>query len=274
MSFSAKFNLVAEWFDYRLTWNNLNNDKFLNIPDREVFEKLWVPVVIFENTENKHETPMDKKARLVVERRGNYTLAPITETEEIAYYKGSESSLQYSRDFYLRLKCQFELQNYPFDKQICKILLKKPSKEDKFLQYIPKKIGYTGPLDMAEFVITDYDMIDKAEDSEADIEVRIFMKRRIQKHLLSTYLPSLCILIIAQVAIYFYKEHFKTAIPLAITSMLVMYTLKGSISAQLPTTSYIKFIDIWLLYGILMPFFILIVIVLMEHLPPQQQVDQ
>ena len=274
MSFSAKFNLVAEWFDYRLTWNNLNNDKFLNIPDREVFEKLWVPVVIFENTENKHETPMDKKARLVVERRGNYTLAPITETEEIAYYKGSESSLQYSRDFYLRLKCQFELQNYPFDKQICKILLKKPSKEDKFLQYIPKKIGYTGPLGMAEFVITHYDMIDKAEDSEADIEVRIFMKRRIQKHLLSTYLPSLCILIIAQVAIYFYKEHFKTAIPLAITSMLVMYTLKGSISAQLPTTSYIKFIDIWLLYGILMPFFILIVIVLMEHLPPQQQVDQ
>ena len=64
MSFSAKFNLVAEWFDYRLTWNNLNNDKFLNIPDREVFEKLWVPVVIFVNTENKHETPMEKKARL------------------------------------------------------------------------------------------------------------------------------------------------------------------------------------------------------------------
>ena len=201
MSFSAKFNLVAEWYDARLTWNNLNDDKFLNIPDQDIIEKLWVPVIIFDNTENKYETPLDKKARLVVEKKGAYTLAPITETEEIAYYKGSENSLQYSRDFYLRFKCQFELQNYPFDKQICTILLTKPSKEDKFLRFVPKHIEYTGPLGMAEFVITNYDMVGKTGSSQADIQVRIFMKRRISKHILSTYLPSLCILIIAQVNI-------------------------------------------------------------------------
>ena len=73
-------------------------------------------------------------------------------------------------------------------------------------------------------------------------------------------------------AIYFFKEHFKTAIPLAITSMLVMYTLKASISEELPTTSYIKFIDIWLINGMLMPFVILIMIVLIEHLPESSQV--
>ena len=68
---------------------------------------------------------------------------------------------------------------------------------------------------------------------------------------------------------YFAKEHFKTAIPLAITSMLVMYTLKGSVSSKLPPTSYVKFIDIWLLYGLLIPFFILILLVLIEHLPQE-----
>ena len=71
---------------------------------------------------------------------------------------------------------------------------------------------------------------------------------------------------------YFKKEHFKSAIPLVITAMLVMYTLKGSISKDLPTTSYTKFIDIWLLYGLLMPFFILMLIVLVEHLPDNSQV--
>ena len=75
-----------------------------------------------------------------------------------------------------------------------------------------------------------------------------------------------------QAAVYFKKENFKSAIPLAITAMLVMYTLKGSISSQLPATSYTKFIDIWLLYGLLMPFLILIVIVLIEHLPDNSQV--
>ena len=50
MSFSSKFNLVAEWFDKRLTWNDLNDDKFLNIPSQDVLDKLWYPSVIFTNT--------------------------------------------------------------------------------------------------------------------------------------------------------------------------------------------------------------------------------
>ena len=79
--------------------------------------------------------------------------------------------------------------------------------------------------------------------------------------------------LLLKVAVYFDKEHFKVAIPLTITAMLVMYTLKASISSQLPPTSYIKFVDIWLLYGLLMPFFILVVIVLIEHLPGTSQVS-
>ena len=71
---------------------------------------------------------------------------------------------------------------------------------------------------------------------------------------------------------YFAKEHFKTAVPLAITSLLVMYTLKGSVASKLPQTSYIKLIDIWLLYGLLVPFFILVLLVLIEHLPNNSSV--
>ena len=51
-----------------------------------------------------------------------------------------------------------------------------------------------------------------------------------------------------------------------------MYTLKGSITSKLPPTSYIKFIDIWLLYGLLIPFFILILLVLIEHIPGESNV--
>ena len=62
MSFSAKLNLAAEWFDTRLRWKDLDNDEFLNIPNKELIDKLWVPVIIFENSENKYETPIDRKA--------------------------------------------------------------------------------------------------------------------------------------------------------------------------------------------------------------------
>ena len=67
--------------------------------------------------------------------------------------------------------------------------------------------------------------------------------------------------------LYFKDEHFKTSVPLAITAMLVMYTLNNSISSNLPLTSYIKLMDIWLLFGLILPFFIVILLVIIEHLP-------
>ena len=66
---------------------------------------------------------------------------------------------------------------------------------------------------------------------------------------------------------FFSKEHFKTSIPVSITAMLVMYTLNNSVASKLPTTSTIKFIDIWIIYGLFLHFVIIILLVLIEHLP-------
>ena len=70
-----------------------------------------------------------------------------------------------------------------------------------------------------------------------------------------------------QITVYFKPEHFKTSLPVAVTSMLVMYTLNQSVSSKLPPTSYVKFIDIWLLFGLFQPFLMIIILILMEHLP-------
>ena len=66
---------------------------------------------------------------------------------------------------------------------------------------------------------------------------------------------------------YFSKEHFKTSIPVSITAMLVMYTLNNSVASKLPQTSTIKFIDIWIIYGLFIHFLIIMLLVLIEHLP-------
>ena len=75
-----------------------------------------------------------------------------------------------------------------------------------------------------------------------------------------------------QATLYFKREHFKTSIPVAITAMLVMYTLNSSVSSKLPQTSSIKFMDIWIMYGLFIHFFILMLLVLIEHLPGQTSV--
>ena len=72
--------------------------------------------------------------------------------------------------------------------------------------------------------------------------------------------------------LYFKSEHFKTSIPVAVTAMLVMYTLNNSISSKLPQTSSIKFIDIWIIYGLFLHFLILVLLVCIEHFPHQTKV--
>ena len=54
--------------------------------------------------------------------------------------------------------------------------------------------------------------------------------------------------------------------------MLVMYTLNNSISSKLPQTSSFKFMDLWILFGLFNHFLILILLILIEHIPPVSDV--
>ena len=72
--------------------------------------------------------------------------------------------------------------------------------------------------------------------------------------------------------LYFKQEHFKTSIPVAITAMLVMFTLNNSIASKLPKTSSFKFIDLWTIYGLSLHFLIIMLLVLIEHPPDQRNI--
>ena len=52
----------------------------------------------------------------------------------------------------------------------------------------------------------------------------------------------------------------------ALTTMLVVYTLHQSISSTLPPTAYLKMIDIWLFGGLIVPFIIIVILILVDYL--------
>jgi hypothetical protein len=64
--------------------------------------------------------------------------------------------------------------------------------------------------------------------------------------------------------LFFRKQDLDLAIGLALTIMLVMYTMYQSISQSLPQTAYLKFIDIWLMFCLMVPFFVFVVQVLLK----------
>ena len=83
-------------------------------------------------------------------------------------------------------------------------------------------------------------------------------------HIATTFVPTVCLSSIAIVTLFIDTSHFEMSVTVSLTSMLVMYTLYQSVSASLPKTSYLKMIDIWILYGLVMPFIVFLVEVLLH----------
>ena len=80
------------------------------------------------------------------------------------------------------------------------------------------------------------------------------LRRKVARELLTTYLPNILLLLITFVTIFFDKNLFGDAIAVNLTIMLVMTTIFTSKIEELPPTSDMKMIDIWLIFCLVVPF--------------------
>ena len=133
-----------------------------------------------------------------------------------------------------------------------------------YLKIIPEDVTYSGSQEVMQYVVEAIEVEEVHDDGTLKINIKL--RRMFLHHLASTYLPTICLLVIAETTLYIDDSHFETTITVALTSMLVMYSLFQSISNSLPQTVYLKMIDIWLLFGLIIPFIVFLVEVLFELL--------
>ena len=91
---------------------------------------------------------------------------------------------------------------------------------------------------------------------------------------MSLFIPSICLILAAEVTLFLDKSHFEAMIMVSLTSNLVMYTLYSSIQEKLPEDSSFKFIDVWLMHGLLMPMVVFLVLVVDELLNSRYSTPQ
>ena len=104
--------------------------------------------------------------------------------------------------------------------------------------------------DLTMFTITSLTLT-KEDDM---VHMTLKLKRKVVTELLTTYLPTILLLIITFVTIFFDKDLFGDAIAVNLTIMLVMTTIFTSKIEELPPTSDMKMIDIWLIFCLVVPF--------------------
>ena len=90
--------------------------------------------------------------------------------------------------------------------------------------------------------------------SEQLVTMTIVLKRKVATELLTTFLPTILLLLITFVTIFFDPDLFADAIAVNLTIMLVMTTIFTSKIEELPPTSDMKMIDIWLIFCLVVPF--------------------
>ena len=107
-------------------------------------------------------------------------------------------------------------------------------------------------VDLTMFTITDLTL---TKDKEANLVfMAIKLKRKVVTELVTTYFPTILLLLITFTTIFFDKDLFGDAIAVNLTIMLVMTTIFTSKIEELPPTSDMKMIDIWLICCLVIPF--------------------
>ena len=104
--------------------------------------------------------------------------------------------------------------------------------------------------DLTMFTISDLTLNEK----EDMVYMAIKLKRKVVTELVTTYFPTILLLLITFTTIFFDQDLFGDAIAVNLTIMLVMTTIFTSKIEELPPTSDMKMIDGWLIFCLVVPF--------------------
>jgi len=176
--------------------------------------------------------------------------------EEINVFSGLENRLTFQRVYNKKFKCVYQLQMYPFDTQTCTVQMAIRELEVSGVEILPGNLDMKGDTVLTQYLITKWRLEYRNEsDPKQGLNTVIVLQRRIMNELLTTFLPTLLILCIVYITNYFKAFFFEAVVTVNLTALLVLTTLFISVSGGLPSTAYVKMIDIWLIFAQMIPFF-------------------
>ena len=106
------------------------------------------------------------------------------------------------------------------------------------------------------------------------LKMELVLKRDIQAELFITYIPTLVLLAITFITTKFKREYFEAVMGVNLTLMLMLFTIFTTKISELPKTSYVKMIDIWLILCTLVPFVEVVLITIIEHFKEENDDDK
>ena len=115
-----KFGIVLAWSEVRATYHNLKLMESLNALTAKEIEQLWVPYVIYDNTDMSEAVQLEDglKTTITVSRDGAFTRSGPEVADEIEMFRGADNRLTMNQTYSKPFQCEYQLHRYPFDTQV------------------------------------------------------------------------------------------------------------------------------------------------------------
>ena len=153
--------------------------------------------------------------------------------------------------------------------QECYIEMDVDSLDERTVLLLPENLTLTQPEDMTLFTMIS-SVLQNASYPKTGIQMKITLKRKIMSEMMTTYFPSLLLMMITYATTFFKPFFFEAALSVNLTTMLVMTTIFISKMEGLPPTSATKMIDYWLILCQLVPFAQVVLLTAMEYLREEE----
>ena len=116
----------------------------------------------------------------------------------------------------------------------------------RVIKLLPYKLKMRETLDLTLFKIKSWRFEEFEGDDEKDrgVVMKMDLQRKVMNELLTTFLPSILLMIITFATTSFKPFFFEAALSVNLTTMLMMTTISIGKMQTLPTTAYIRMIDV------------------------------
>ena len=123
-SIHLQFQISLQWKENRVKYLNLKRKTSLNALTALEVNHLWMPLVIYDNTDQKESTRLGEygngewKTRVTVTREGDFARSKVDVVDESEIFEGLENRLTMNQTYTWEFQCKYKLEHYPFDTQV------------------------------------------------------------------------------------------------------------------------------------------------------------
>ncbi|XP_063600331.1 uncharacterized protein LOC134776511 [Penaeus indicus] len=264
--FTCDVEVTTEWFDSRLQFRHLNNASTLNSLNGKQRQP-WMPKLEFLGDGRTTSDVSARRGSLNVRRYSGPLEDNDEEAQESEVFLGSENSLLQVQKLTVATSCQFDLEKFPFDTQRCSMIIKLSDITKNYVRLTADadSVVFSGRRGMLQYKLVYEKIAEKDLGDYSMVEVQLYLENLSTFYITSTYVPTLIIVVIGYLVFFFPINNFNERIMVGLTGLLVEATFFSQVNSSIPNTSYMKLVDIWMVFCILILFQVVVSVVIIHY---------